>query len=236
MVYYDSTYSQGIVQDALFTIFAKSTDNAQYPTADITRSVNRWYDVAVSKILEADGRWQWDSSNTTDLPIATTNLVSGQQDYGLDTSFLKITRVEILDQSGTGRLITPIDQADIWSQATSEYLKNGGTPLYYDKLANSIFLYPVPNYNSTNGLKVFFQRNVTYFSATDTTTSPGFASNFHRLLSLGAAYDFMVARNLPQANRLREEIEKMTVDLQTFYSRRAKDENIHLGVRRQIWR
>lgn len=236
MVFYDSSTQQGVVQDALFATFGKSADNTNYPIADITRAVNRWYDFSVSKILQSDGRWQWDDSNQTDLPIATTNIVANQQDYGLNTAFLRITRVEILDSSGTARLIHPIDQEDVYAQAMTQYLSTPSTPIYYDKLANSIFLYPPPSYNSTNGLKVYFQRNVIYFVSTDTTKSPGFASPFHRILSLGAAYDYLSARNDPKASRIKGDLDELIFGLQDFYARRGKDENIHLGVRRQMWR
>ncbi len=236
MVFNDSSTKQGIVQDTLFAVFANSADNAQYPIADITRAANRWYDTCVSKILESDGRWQWDDTNYTDLPIATTDLINGQQDYGLDISFIRITRVEILDTSGNARLLHPIDQENVYDQALTEFLKTGGMPLYYDKLANSLFLYPAPNYNSANGLKVYFQRNVNYFVAGDTDKTPGFASPFHRILSLGAAYDYMSARNLPRAAKVLEDIDNLLKSMKSFYSRRDKDENIHLGVRRQMWR
>lgn len=236
MVFNDTSTKQGIVQDTLFTIFGNSADNSQYPTADITRNINRHYDAAVAKILESDGRWQWDDTNATDLPIGTTNLVANQQDYGVDTTFLRITRVELTKSDGTTTLLQPIDQTDIYDQSLTSYFSTPGTPMYYDKLANSLFLYPAPSYNYTGGLKVYFQRNVSYFTATDTTKSPGFASPFHRLLSLGAAYDFMLPKNYPQLGVVKNEINEMSQALQDFYSKRDKDGNIHLGVRRQIWR
>ena len=236
MIFYDNTYSQGIVQDALFTIFANSADNAQYPIGDITRAANRWYDLTVDKILQADGRWQWDDSNATDLPIATTTLISGQQDYGINTAFIRITRVEIIDASGQSRLIQPIDQEDVYNQSLTSYLSTGGTPIYYDKIANSVFLYPAPNYGAVNGLKIYYERNANYFVTTDTTKVPGIASPFHRILSLGAAYDYMLARNLPQKESVKKNLDELIEAMQDFYSRRDRDENIHLGVRRQMWR
>ena len=236
MIFNDTSTKQGIVQDTLFTIFGNSSDNTQYPTADITRNINRHYDSVVAKILESDGRWQWDDTNATDLPIGTTNLVTNQQDYGIDTTFLRITRVELIKQDGTATLLQPLDQVDVYDQALTEYFKTPGTPMYYDKLANSLFLYPAPSYNYTGGLRVYFQRNVSYFTASDTTKVPGFASPFHRLLSLGAAYDFMLPKNYPQLGVVKNEINEMSQALQDFYSKRDKDGNIHIGVRRQIWR
>ena len=45
--------------------------------------------------MGADDRWQFDDTNHTDYPIATTNLVANQRTHVLSVSHLRITRVEI---------------------------------------------------------------------------------------------------------------------------------------------
>mgnify|MGYP000894786700 FL=1 len=85
MVYNDPTTGQGIVQDIYFNCNA---DGNSYPLADVTRNVNRAYDKVVSRILTADGRWEFDDQNATDLPIGTTDLIANQQDYSFDPTFL----------------------------------------------------------------------------------------------------------------------------------------------------
>ena len=52
-------------------------------------------------IWSSMGSWQWDDSNQTDLPQATTDLVSGQSRYTMPTSALTIKRVEIKDENGS---------------------------------------------------------------------------------------------------------------------------------------
>lgn len=80
MVFNDISTSQGIVQDTYFEVNADATT---YPIADLTRNANAALDNVVTLILGADQRWQFDSTNSTDLPIGTTDIVSGQQDYSL---------------------------------------------------------------------------------------------------------------------------------------------------------
>jgi len=92
MIFNDTTpEAQGIVQDVYFEA---STNATAYPIADLTRNANRGLDNAVALILGADSRWQFDSTNATDLPIGTTSLVSGQKDYTFDNDYLVIKSIE----------------------------------------------------------------------------------------------------------------------------------------------
>lgn len=220
MQFSDTTYKQGIIEDIDFWV---NTNTTTYPTADKTRNVNRWLDVVVSDILGADGRWQWDDSNHTDTPIGTTNLVSGQQQYSFSSEWLRVTRVEVKNSAGDWILLNPIDQNDI-QVATAEFYDVNATPIFYDVIGENIFLYPASNYNSTGGVKVFFQRKPDYFTASDTTQEPGFAAPFHRILSKGAAYDFAIKKSLPQAKSLVKDITNMRDELKKFYGQRPKFE------------
>jgi hypothetical protein len=238
MVFSDVTKSQGLVQDINFLVNA---DENSYPLADKCRNINKSYDEVVSLILQADGRWEFDDSNATDLPIATTDLVANQADYGFDSSFLIVSRVEIKDQGGAWRALKPISQQDVVRDGSSltDFLKGAGIPQYYDKTANSIFLYPVSIYSQSASLKVYFQRNISYFVPTDTTKTPGFNPQFHQILSVSAALDYATAKNLPQGlphgripTALTTKLDGLKANLQTYYSRKSKDENLRIGGRR----
>ncbi len=233
MQFSDTSLKQGIIEEIDFNC---DTDSTIFPVAQKTRSVNRWYDKAVSIILDSDGRWQFDDTNATDLPIATTSLVASQQDYTLDTTFLKILRVEVLDVAGVWNKLTPLDQADLYDQGLVEFLKTAGMPKYYDIQGSSIFLYPKPDAGISvtlaAGLKVYAQRNVSYFVAGDTTKVPGFASLFHRYLALGPSLDWCVKKQLPQKEDIKEQLAVMESDMRTFFSTRNKDEKIQLRARK----
>ena len=227
--------SAGIVDDIDSMV---DTNSTTYPIAEKTRNINRWYDRAASILMQADGRWQWDDTNWTDYPIATTNLVDSQQDYSIiqaiptaGQDYLRILRVEVLNNAGNWNLIAPIDQADIYDQSVTDFLKTSGMPAYYDKQSTSIFLYPKPltaNVTLTNGLRIWFQRAPSYFVTTDTTKQPGFPSIFHRYLSLGAAYDYAKKKTLPQVNQLRADILEIEDQMSTFMALRNRDEKIVL--------
>ncbi len=230
MVFSDSSGKQGIVEAIDFYV---STDSTSYPTAQKTRNINRWYGIVVSWILEANSRWQWDDTNHTDLPIGTTDIVSGQRDYAVlsaspsaSKDYLKVLKVLVKDSSGNWVELQPFDSQDPEARSYLENnSSNSGTPTRYDFIYSSLIFDVAPDYNSTGGIKVYFQRSPDYFNASDTTQAPGFATQFHNVLALGGAYDFAVAKSLSQANTLRQEIEVVKDSLTDFYSHRLGSEN-----------
>ncbi len=222
---YFNSADVGLVQDVDFLI---STDTTSYPLADKARNMNRYLEEVVSLILQSDGRWQWDDTNQTDLPIGTSTLVSDQQDYSLSgATYLKILRVEVKNINGNYQQLIPIDQSEIRGTAMSEFNKTAGMPKYYDPIGDSIMLYPKPSSSQvtlTAGLKVYFQRPPSYFTAASTTTSPGFAPLYHRYLSYGAALDYAIQNEMnSKINLIRPLMDRMKQDIINFYSSRQPD-------------
>lgn len=200
MQFNDTTTKQGIVQD---TYFEASANTSSYPIADVVRNSNTALDNVVTLILGADGRWQFDDTNSTDLPIGTTALVSGQQDYSFDSEYLVIKSIECSDSNGRWIKLEPIDNYDE-DVALSQFETTNGIPKYYDKMGESILLYPAPNYSiapddaTPGGLRAYFQRKIDYFVANDTVKEPGFAKHLHKYIPLYNAYVYACAKNLPK--------------------------------------
>ncbi len=211
--------------------------------ARFTSDVNIALDRALSLIFESAGTWQFDDSNQTDYPIITTNLVSGQRDYSFTADsngnlILDIFRVLIATSSGTFVEIDPVDQQ---SRNTNDPMTNTdgfvnganatGLPTKYDKTANGIFLDPIPNYNYTNGLKIFINRESTYFTVSDTTKKPGFAGLFHEYLALRPAYQYAYGKTLSGVNvkSLGNDMLTMEAALKDYYTNRERD--VRRGMR-----
>lgn len=213
------------------TYFLTSTNLSSFPDATLVNEANNALERMVSLINAADGRWQFDDTNNTDLPIATTDLVLNQQDYSLATSHLEITRVELKDASGNWQLLQPIDQTDVYNQSLTDFMKTTGTPVYYDKLANSVFLYPTPNYAQSGSLKLYFERGPNYFLTSDTSKQPGFNTLFHDLIPMWIAYNFAIANGKKNASLLLTEIQRKEDALTEYYALRAHDDPIRLKRR-----
>lgn len=209
MVFNDTTNNQGIVQD---TYFEASANSSSYPIADVVRNSNVALDNVVTLILGADGKWQFDSTNATDLPIGTTALISGQQDYTFDEEYLVIKVIECSDSLGKWTKLIPIDNYDE-DMALSEFALTNGTPKYYDKMGESILLYPAPNYSiapddvTPGGLRAYFQRKIDYFTVSDTTKEPGFAKHLHKYIPLYNSYVYACAKELPKQGALAKRLE-----------------------------
>jgi len=220
MQFSDTSNKTGLIQDCELLLGMSDGDISGDATLlkKFTTLINAWYRRVNSWIWEVTGTWEYDDSNWTDLPIATTTIVDEQQDYEIPSTAQKIDRVEVLDSAGNYRLLKPIDKSQIESQAMSEFQESPGMPVYYDLIGRSILLYPKPSTDvvtASKGLKLYFTRDIKEFSSTDTTAEPGFVSNFHRILSLGAAYDFAVSYDMGTKAIVRE--------LKNFYGTRHRD-------------
>jgi len=220
------------------TNFLINTSTSSYPDVDLIRNVNRHYDDVVSTILKVDGRWKWDDTNNTSQPIGNITMTEATTAVAIpDTTYLTINRVEVKDVNGNYYQLTPFNEREVNYQALSEFLKTPGRPLYYEKVGGYINLYPKPsssNVTLTTGLRVYFQRDASYFLTSDTTKIPGFAAPFHRLLSMGAALDYAIANEMNgKVNMLTPMIQIMKSELMEFYSSRSRDESVRLVPRKE---
>src|SRR3990167_5324296 len=120
-----------------------STDTS-FPVQKKVLQINSAYEELVGKIIIADGTWQFDDTNYTDLPRGTGLLVEGQETYSFSSEYLSIEAVEILNKGGTqyNRLI-PLDHQELGGMSPQEYFGTDssgnplkGTPQYFDVLGD----------------------------------------------------------------------------------------------------
>lgn len=222
MEFSNSTTEDGLIQEV--DRICGSTDNT-YSLKAKTARINQALDRFITLALQNDGTWEFDDTNQTDLPVGVTNLVSGQQDYSFNTAYLYIKKVLVKDASGNWSELSSVGMTEesasnIWTLPTG----NSSTPVRYNKFANSILLDPIPNYNSTGGLKIVFARNKVAFVSTDTTAVPGVPSLFHEYLCRQAAYPFLIEKKLPQAGGIAQLIVRDEKEIENYYAMRGRDE------------
>lgn len=262
LVFNDTSTFRGLVQIYEREIGANQGDISGDTTKlkQFTADCNLALDDFVVLALKSSGRWQFDDSNQTDYPIISTNLISGQRDYSFTTDgsgnlILDIYKVFVANASGLFTEITPVDvqsatnlgsfgntSGRVWNNSDDlSSFTNGqnasGVPFRYDKTANSIFLDPIPNYNYTNGLKVYINREATYFSYDDTTKSAGIPGTFHKYLALKPALDYARRNSLANLPRLEAEVVKLEGLpgqpglIAEYFGRRARDERWRLTIK-----
>ena len=213
-----------------------NSDRLKEFTADVNMTIDDYIELAI----KSSGRWQFDDSGHTDYPIITTNLVSTQRDYSFTTDedgnlILDIYRVAILP-SATATVYEEITPVDAQTDKNSDFVANNtsitGIPSEYDKTANGIFLNPIPNYNATNGLKVYINREGSYFTTSDTTKKPGVPGIHHEYFALKSSLRYARRKSLSNLNAL----EKAVIDFEgserlgvagkiaEYFSKREKDD------------
>ena len=176
------------------------TDSTSYTIAAIIRRVNAAYEELVGDIVNADGTWQFDDTNHTDLPRGLGTLVEGQETYSFASEYLQIQQIEVLDTHNQYIKLQPIDVLDLRDQSPQEYFgvdssgnPQTGLPQYFDQVGDTIFLYPAPTAGQvtlTNGIRVWFKRTVDLFTTSDTSQSPALPSPYHVLLAYMAALPY----------------------------------------------
>lgn len=203
------------------------TDTSQYPIVQFIRNANNWQRRVSSWIRAASGTWEYDDSNWTTLPEATTTLVDNQRDYSLDVTTQEIERVEILDINGTYHQLKPLDQSQVKGTSMEELYSTKGTPQYYDTRGFSLYLYPSPDQSlvaTTEGITLYFSRDIKEFGVTATSTEPGFNGDYHRVISLGCAYDYCLSNGIEDRKKgIRDEIEIYKGELTKQSASRDRD-------------
>ena len=228
LAFSNSTTELGLVQEMDSICNSNSTN---HPLKTKARRLNYALDCYIAIALEFDKPWQIDDKNFTDLPISTFDLVSGQRDYKItvdanSNEILKVHKV-FVKKSSTGDFIELdyVDETD--SEATDLLLNNStqttGTPTRYNWFANSVFFDPVPNYSSTGGVKIIYQRTGSYFASTDTTKVPGIPGIHHMYLARKGSLPYLTEKSMSNKNDVAELIQQDEADIKRYLTSRSKD-------------
>lgn len=198
MQYSDTSGKQGLIQDITFLL---GVDTNNYTIADRTRNINTKLDLVWTMIFEAYGGWKFMDDNqsdaTTGVPYADQTITSGTGLYVIPTSSITIEKILFKNAaSGPWQQLTPLTHEEFFAMGADAMFPSNGLPTYYLLQGDVIRLLPVPNFTVTSALRVFFEKPMTAFTTADTTAVPGFASIFHRILSIGAALDYASSRGM----------------------------------------
>jgi len=161
-----------------------------YPLKDIARRYNfalDWYFTLA--FLHGKG-WNFQDINQTSPPIDSQNIVSGTNRYKFSDFTNKIIgaiRVELLTAAGKGKYLDRDDFrnlaepnegnesgriADVGYNTFQEKYVDAaaGTPDQYCVYGDYIYLNKKPDYNESNGLKIYFNQAATHIAPTATDT------------------------------------------------------------------
>lgn len=163
----------------------QSTTSAKYADADLDANINEWYREAMSWVFAATGIWEFQGE------ISTTSLVQNQTEYVLPSDMIALNRIEILYPNQTDYVVAKrIDDKQVETSVFANDAIAQGTESspVFRVFDNSIFIYPKPSANVTNGLRVEILEDITELSST--SDSPNLNPLLHKILSIGAAYEY----------------------------------------------
>ena len=228
MLFSNFTNKTGLVEDVDFLC---GTTSASYPLVQKVRNINNAYHDVTRMIWEAQDGWQFDDENRTDLPKITTTLTSGTGDYrvpALSTVIRHVKGIDIQDSNGNWSKLQSMDYNDA-TIAWDELDKTDGMPRYYDLEGGYIRLKPAPSSDyvtTSSGMIVWISRDAVEFTTASTTSIPGFATQFHKILSLSAAIDF--TRDASEQRLFVQLKDRLEKGLKEFYNSRNVERRISL--------
>ena len=201
--------------------------STSYALADKVRRINIGLEELVAEIINADGIFEYDDTNQSDLPVGTGNLIASQSSYAFASEYLQIRQVKVKDANGNWLVLKQIDYRDFVDIAIEESFADTGMPTHFDILGDNIKLYPAPvaaNVTLTAGLKVHFTRTASLFTTSDTTKEPGLPSPYHVLLAYMAAIPYCAVYKKDRVAWLEKKVVEGKASLIKFFSKRNKDE------------
>lgn len=207
------------------------SNSVSYPLSDKVQDINLAMSDALTLAFKAGGTWQYDDNNHEDYPIITTALVQGQRDYTFTTDeqgnfILDIYKVMVrISATGQYQEIFPVDVQSDWdTDSFYDGLNITGVPYRYDKTANGIFLDAIPSFSSLDGLKIYINREATFFTEADMTKVPGIEPLCHEYLALVPSYKYARTNTLASVSRLEKDMMLMEERIKSRYARRTQDE------------
>lgn len=199
-----------------------NTNTSTYTDIDLDAALNDYYHLFVGEILQSMDDWDFQGD------YATADLVASQQEYVLPLDILKIKSVEISYDGTNWYKGIPIDKAEIITatDATNNSRNFNVQSPMFDLMDGSVFLYPIPSANSTAGLKIWFEKDVT--DLTDVADEPVFVEAYHKGLCYGAAKDYFekyleVDGNAGKRDRMDLNLKETIASMKEFYATRDQE-------------
>lgn len=195
-----------------------------YLPADRLLSINKYYDQLHSIILESQDEWDFDDSNSVDLPIAKTTLTTGGN-YALPPTIYKLNKVEVNYGSGFIK-VNPLDLNETGLSEDEVLARANVENPYYRVFGQTIKLYPTPTAEVANGLQLYYDREVSEFTAAEVTTGtkkPGLDRLWHDYLAIGASVDAAIKFSLTNLNILETKLQDMEARIRKYYGDKVVD-------------
>lgn len=205
------------------------TNSTSYPLATKVLDINVAHDDLIDIAIRSCGIGQYDDTNHTDYPIITTDLNSGQRDIsytqdGSSNLVLDIYKVMVANTSGVYQEIPQVDmQSERWTESFYDGQNVTGQPTKYDRTGNGIIFDVIPNYSYEEGIKIFINREGSYFTTSDTTKKPGVDGRLHEYYVISPACKYAQRNGLANKDELYNRKVLFERKISEVYSKKDRD-------------
>lgn len=242
----------GDINSRITFLTGANTTN-DYPNADRVISINKYKDIVLNAIFRSQDGIEFDDySITSSYPLAKFDLTANQPDYKFSSSLwslvapqggadlsassikpLRIKRLELAYNGTNWYKAEPINlgETSVTQDQTSVNNFFQTTKPFYEVRWNALWLKPVPTATVTKGGLLEFDRASTDYTSSDLSTGtaiPGFDSNLHDILAIGASYDYAISKTKDNRQDLEKELNKMFMMLQDQFGKKDTDRNWQL--------
>jgi len=208
------------------TRFLTKTDSTKFSDTDIDALLNLGYHEFANEILKSG------SDIDFNLETESINLVADTQTHSITGKVLRIKRAEVQWESGgswypveirniVGESTEPLDTTSI----AGDYSKSKPYGhLWLDNETLKLDLYPIPNANMTNGLKVWKILEITELS--DPTDEPSIPEAYQKYLPYYAAEMYYLKKEMyTKATKMEEKKLMILARAISFYASRNEEQS-----------
>lgn len=200
--------------------------STEYSDANINTSINDSYHSFIIKAMINNGQWEVSGE------VATTNIVTDQREYVFPTDLLTLKRIEINFSGGTNSwVIANITDMRNKVGAISNDAVDGTSPdirLFDD----SLFLKNNPASNVTDGIKIFYSKEMTALSSD--SDEPKLPEYLHDGLIYSACLDYALeTEQNKRINNFKALLTEKETELGEYYSNRLPAVRPRITIREE---
>jgi len=202
--------------------FLTNTNTATYSDADLNASINMYQALFCNEILESMDGWDFQGE------IATADMVNGQQEYTFPNDILKIKRIELSYDGTNWYRAEQFDVNQRMEATDSASIKRNfdQSKPYVDFMDNSLMLYPIPQADSTGGIKIWYEKELD--NLVSDTDEPKFCKAYHKGLAYGAAKDYFekymeVGTNATKVAQMSANTQDYIARMKAYYRMKTPD-------------
>jgi len=163
--------SNPIEKDGLFeeTLRICGVTNAVYTNYAMVARANQALDKYWQLASDTAPRGTFDDVNHTSIPVETQSLVAGTNAYKFSdftNEVLQVLKVSALDEDAKEMDLyrEEFEHLDDFVELYSTDVGDRGTPQYWTKMGDYIYVRPAPDYAEANGLRCYVNRELSKFA------------------------------------------------------------------------